>query len=380
MKIDWKTCIKVVVSAFILFLAVHYWEAFSKFVMIALGACAPLFIGAIIAYFVNILMSFYEKYYFPNSKKSSVIKSRRPVCLIGAIVTFIGVAYLIVQLIVPELISCITVLAKAIPIQINNLIKILEQNETLVEYIIPEDLLASLNNLDWQDLISKAVKIVTSGFSNILGTFASAVSTTISLVMTTLISCIFAIYLLLDKDKLMNQCNRLMKVYLKPSWNEKIHYVARILNSRFHGFIVGQCIEAFILGALCALGMMILKLPYAVMIGSFIGFTALIPVAGAYIGGAVGAFMILTVSPIKSVVFLVFLVLLQQFEENLIYPRVVGEAIDLSALWVLSAITIGGGVMGIPGMFIGVPLTATIYQIVKDDVKNKEKLKLKDVE
>ena len=373
MKIDWKTCIRISISAFVLFLAVHYWDAFIKLIGFVLSACTPLIIGAIIAYFVNILMSFYEKHYFVKSKNRALIKSRRAVCLVAAILTFIGVSYLIVQLIVPELISCITVLAKAIPVQINNLIEILEQNETLIEYVIPEEFLASLNNLDWQDLISKAAKIVTSGFSNVLDTVASAVSATISFVMMSLISCIFAIYLLLDKDKLMNQCHRLMKAYLKPSVNEKILYVVSILNNRFHGFIVGQCIEAFILGALCALGMVILKLPYALMIGSFIGFTALIPVAGAYIGGAVGAFMILTVSPIKAVIFLVFLVLLQQFEENLIYPRVVGEAIDLSALWVLAAITIGGGVMGIPGMFIGVPLAATVYQIVKDDVKNKEK-------
>lgn len=378
MKIEWKSCVRICISLFVLFLAVTYWKAFSKFVVLIFTACTPLFIGAVIAYLVNILMTFYERHFFPNSKSKGVNNSRKIICMIAAILSFIGFIYLIVQLIIPELINCIKILASAIPIQVNNLIKIIEQNEVLIEYVIPQEVMNTLNNLDWQDILSKVIKLVTSGFTNVIGTVATAVTSIVSFAMTALISTIFAIYLLLDKERLMNQCNRMMNVYLKQDWNEKIHYVTHIVNDRFHGFIVGQCIEAFILGVLCAIGMYILRLPYALMIGSFIGFTALVPIAGAYIGGAVGAFMILTVSPIQAVIFLVFLVLLQQFEENLIYPRVVGEAIDLSSLWVLAAITIGGGVMGITGMFIGVPLFASVYQIIKDDVNKKEILTQKE--
>lgn len=371
MKIDWKSCLKIMISLFILFLGIHYWEAFSKFFMLLISACSPLFIGAIIAYLVNILMSFYERHYFKNSKNASILKMKRGVCLVLAIITLLAVIYLVISLIIPELISCIQLLAQAIPKNINGLIKIIKHNESLAS-LIPSDVMASLTNIDWQDLLSKIVKVVTSGFTNVIETVAVALSSAISVAMTTLISVIFAIYLLLDKDKLERQCNKLMRIYLKPSWNEKIHYVLHILNESFHGFIVGQCIEAVILGVLCAIGMTILRLPYAIMIGTFIGFTALIPVAGAYIGGAVGTFMILTVSPTQALIFLVFLCLLQQFEENLIYPRVVGASIGLSALWVLASITIGGGVLGIVGMFIGVPLAATLYQIIKDDVQKRE--------
>lgn len=146
-----------------------------------------------------------------------------------------------------------------------------------------------------------------------------------------------------------------------------------ITNDCFHRYIVGQCTEAVILGALCALGMFIFRFPYAVMTGAVIGVTALIPVAGAYIGGAVGFILILSVSPTKAVLFLVYPVILQQLEGNLIYPRVVGSSIGLPGLWVLATVTVGGGIMGIAGMLIGVPIAAALYQILRNDVHKKEK-------
>lgn len=148
----------------------------------------------------------------------------------------------------------------------------------------------------------------------------------------------------------------------------KITYVLSIMNDCFRKYIVGQCTEAVILGLLCIIGMLILQLPYATMIGALIALTALIPVAGAYIGAVVGAFMILTVSPIKALFFLIFLVVLQQLEGNIIYPKVVGSSLGLPGIWVLAAITVGGGIMGIFGMLIGVPIVAAIYRIVKNDV------------
>ncbi|MBQ8401314.1 MAG: AI-2E family transporter, partial [Clostridia bacterium] len=140
----------------------------------------------------------------------------------------------------------------------------------------------------------------------------------------------------------------------------------------FHKYIVGQCTEAVILGLLCTIGMLLFQFPYASMIGALIAFTALIPIAGAYIGAGVGAFMILTVSPIKAVFFLIFIVVLQQLEGNIIYPRVVGSSIGLPGIWVLSAVTIGGGIMGIAGMLLGVPLTAALYRMLQEDLHRRE--------
>lgn len=372
MKIEWKTCFRICFSLFLLFLAETYWEYFIRFIKLFINACIPLIVGAIIAYLVNIVMSFYEKKLFSHSKTKIIKESKTVISLILAVLSLIGFCYLIVQLIIPELVSCIQVLSKAISIYVSNFIKFLEQNETIFEYILPDEFIESLNQLNWQNIITKAIQLITSGFTNVVGTLASAVTATINFAITALFSVIFAIYLLLDKEKIIRQTNRLMKHYLPTSMNEKTHYFFNILNDRFKGFIVGQCVEACILGVLCSIGMSILKLPYALMIGCFIGFTSIIPIAGAYFGGIVGTFMILTVSPIQAIIFLIFLILLQQFEEHLIYPNVVGEAIELSGLWVLIAITIGMGIMGVPGMLIGVPLVATIYQVVKDDMDKKE--------
>lgn len=169
-----------------------------------------------------------------------------------------------------------------------------------------------------------------------------------------------------------NQLHRLMLRYVKPGVHAKMEYVLSVLNDSFHKYIVGQCTEAVILGALCTVGMLVLNLPYATMTGAVIAFTALVPVAGAYIGAGVGALMILTVSPVKAIIFLVFIVVLQQLEGNLIYPRVVGSSLGLPAIWVLTAVTLGGGLLGIPGMLLCVPLASALYRLIKEDVNRSQ--------
>ena len=154
-----------------------------------------------------------------------------------------------------------------------------------------------------------------------------------------------------------------MRACFKPGTRKQILYVAATFHETFTNFITGQCMEAVIIGLLCTLGMSLLRIPYALMTGAVVGATALIPVVGAYIGAAVGAFMVFTVNPLQALLFLVFLVVLQQLEGNLIYPKVVGSSIGLPGLWVLAAVTVGGGVMGIAGMLIGVPLAASVYKL-----------------
>ena len=163
-----------------------------------------------------------------------------------------------------------------------------------------------------------------------------------------------------------------MRTYLKPNWYHKFCYVLGVLDDCFHRYVVGQCIEAVILGSLCMLGMLLFGFPYATMVGALVGATALIPIAGAYIGAGVGAILILTVSPVEAILFLLFIIILQQIEGNLIYPRVVGTKLGLPALWVLAAITVGGNVMGIGGMLLAVPLTTAIYRLVRADVQKRE--------
>lgn len=363
MKVQGKTCLKVGVSIFLLYLAIHYWPALAGFAASLLGAATPLVIGAMLAYMVNILMSFYERHYFPKSRKSAAGKSRRPVCMLAAFVTMIAIIALIIGLVVPELVACVQLIFAELPSALGWVAVHLEKLSFL-----PESVTEFLNSINWESGIQQLVELVTSGIGNVMGTVINLVSSVFSGVVTAFLSLIFAVYLLAGRDRISRQFGRLMDRYLPGSLHRKISYTLNVLNDCFHRYIVGQCTEAVILGLLCTLGMLLLRLPYATMIGALVAFTALIPVAGAYIGAGVGAFMILTVSPIKALVFLVFLVILQQLEGNLIYPRVVGSSMGLPGVWVLAAVTVGGGLMGISGMLLGVPLTAAIYRMLREDV------------
>ncbi len=363
MKLKWKTCFKVAASLFVLFLCMHYWSSAANLLSMVFSAAGSLFIGCIVAYLVNILMRFYEKHYFTNAQKSALIKSRRPVCMIAAFVTLIAVVVLVIWLIVPQLVSCVQLLLAEVPAAVRNIIVWGRSNG-----IIPENILDALGQINWQERINQIIGVLTSGIGSAAEILITSVSSVFSGVVTALLSAIFAIYILAGKEKLASQFLRLGNRYLKPAWMGKVRYVVDTMNDCFHKYVVGQCIEAVILGGLCTVGMLILQLPYALMIGAVIAFTALIPVAGAYIGGAIGAFIILMESPVKALIFLIFLVILQQLEGNIIYPRVVGSSLGLPAIWVLAAVTVGGGVMGIPGMLLGVPLAATVYRLIRNDV------------
>lgn len=363
MKLEWKTCLKVGGSIFLLYLCIHYWSKVAGLISALLGAAAPLLIGCVIAYMINILMSLYERHYFPNSSKTIAVKSRRPVCLLGAVITMLAVIALIICLVIPQLVSCVQLILAELPDAMKALVAWLERWK-----ILPENIADFLNAIDWKSKLGQIISVLTSGIGNVMGVVVSAVSSVFSGIVTAFIAIIFSFYLLMSKDKLLTQGNRLMKHYLKETWYAKVSRVLGILNNCFRRYIIGQCTEAVILGVLCMLGMLILRLPYAVMIGALVAFTALIPVAGAYIGAIVGAFMILTVSPVKALIFIIYLVILQQLEGNLIYPRVVGSSMGLPGIWVLAAVTIGGGMMGILGMLLGVPLAAAIYRILRESI------------
>ena len=367
MKIEWKGCFRLGVTVFVTFLAIHYWSSLTGLAGLIFGAAKALIIGCIIAYVLNILMSFYEKHYFSKSKSRVVEKSRRAVCLLASILTLAAVIALVVGLVLPELAACVKLLIAEAPLAVDSLVAWLEETGFLAN-LVTEDVAEGLLAIDWQGKVNELISVLAAGVGGMAQVAVGAVSATFSVIAQFVIGFIFAIYLLAGKEKLGGQVNRLMEHYLKPSWNEKIRYVLGIFDNSFHRFIVGQCIEAVVLGVLCILGMSILRLPYAMMIGTLIGFTALIPVAGAYIGAAVGAFMILTVSPVQALFFLIFVVILQQLEGNLIYPKVVGSSIGLPGVWVLAAVTIGGGIMGISGMLVGVPTVAAVYQLIRNDL------------
>ena len=375
MKLRWSTCFKVGVSIFLLYLAVNYWQAVADVVSAVIGSAMPLIIGAFIAYMVNILMSRYEKWYFPKAKNKFLVKSRRPVCMTGAFLSLLAILALVVYLIAPQLAEAVQIIIDAIPEFIEELLVLAEEHK-----ILNEETLAALNSIDWQSQIGKVVEMVTSGIGSVMDVLISTVSSVFDIVVTGFLSIIFSIYILSTKETLRSQAHRLAHRYIHTKIRRKLRYVLHTFNECFRKYIVGQCIEALILGALCTLGMWVLQLPYAAMVGALIAVTALIPVAGAYIGAGVGAFMILTVDPMDALLFLIFIVVLQQLEGNLIYPRVVGSSMGLPGIWVLAAVGIGGGIMGITGMFLGVPVAAALYRIIKEDVQKAEEAERKEKE
>ena len=362
MKLDWKTCRRVGVAAFLLYLVIYYWETVSGLLSLLLGACVPLVLGGAIAYLINILMTFYECHWFPKSKAKAAAVSRRPVCMLAALLTVVLVLVLVVQMVVPEFISCVNALIRQAPAAMNELLG----NEA-IERLIPADIEQRLAAIDWNALVSSIGKILLGGFTGAVNAVGSIFSGTV----TALFALIFAVYILLGKDTLRRQCERLMDGYLPEKWRGRVRYALGVLNRSFRSYVVGQCTEAVILGGLCMAGMSLLGFPYAAMIGALVGVTALIPVAGAYIGAGVGAFMILSVSAEKALWFLVYIVVLQQLEGNLIYPRVVGSSIGLPGIFVLAAVTVGGAMFGVLGMLLGVPLVAALYQALRDDLDRR---------
>lgn len=368
MKIEWKSCLKVGVSVFLLYLCIRYWGALAGLFNSIIGAAFPLIIGGVIAYLINILMEFFERHYFPKSKKKFVKKSRRAVCLVAAIVSMLAIIALVIGLVLPQLWDAIMLILSEVPAFMKEAIAFVEDLN-----ILPDNIFDMLEKIDWKSQISKIVSALTTGVGSVVDVAFRTVTTLFSGIVTALLAIIFSLYLLFGKDKLGYQGKRLLKHYMKPSWYEKFMYGITVFDDCFHRFIVGQCLEAVILGGLCTIGMLIFRFPYATMIGALVAFTALIPVAGAYIGAGVGAFMILTVSPFKALMFLIFIVVLQQLEGNLIYPRVVGSSIGLPGIWVLAAVTVGGGIFGIAGMLVGVPLVAAIYRIIREDMQNHRK-------
>lgn len=373
MRFDWKTCFKIGVSAFALYLCITYWPSVGAFISKLLGAASPLLIGFSIAYVINIVMTRYEKIFFSKAKKPFVIKMQRPVCIALAFITLAAIIALVVGLVVPQLVSAVQLIISLIPGVANNVISMLSN----VEWI-SDELLSSLSAIDWKSGISQIIGTLTSGIGGVVNVVITTVTSVFSGIVTAILSIIFAIYLLAAKDTLLKQCERLSKNYMKESVHKKLKYVLSVMNQSFRRYIVGQCTEALILGVLCFGGMLLFRFPYAPMISALVAFTALIPVAGAYIGAGVGALMILTVSPIKALIFLVFIIVLQQLEGNLIYPRVVGSSIGMPGIWVLAAVTLGGGIFGVLGMLLGVPLAATLYNIIKNDIKKRENTPLKE--
>lgn len=326
----------------------------------------PFIIGLMIAFVLNVLVCVIENKWFKRLKWSSSVK--RGISLTISILLVIGFFILLMLLIIPNLQDTIVIFAENIPDYLSNLKELLLKLN--VSNNVINDIMETLSNLGdtaKEYVLNNSGKVIEATFgiaSNVLNAFVNV-----------FIGIVFAIYFLIDKEKISRQFNNIMKAYLPSKSCNKIIDIAELSNRVFANFVSGQCLEAIIIGVLCFFGMIILRLPYAGAISVLVGFTALIPVFGAFIGTIVGAFLIFMVNPLQAVIFVIFIIVLQQLEGNLIYPHVVGKSVGLPGIWVLVAVTIGASINGILGMLLSVPLASIIYSILKTDVNLKLKKK-----
>ena len=373
-NIDKKTCINVAVSAFLLYLAIHYWDRLIDLCNLFLAAAATLINGAMIAYVLNILMRFYERHMAPNTKRKVWNTLRRPTCLALAFLTLLAVIVALIQIILPQLISCFQVLLSTLPGVLRQLYDKLMENPTIASLMRDYNLVLPTTELELRAIVEKAVNLLFNGAGNVVNTAVNFTTSLVGSILSLLMSLIFTFNILIGKETLQRQGCSLMHRVLGDARMERAMHIISTLDDCFHNYIVGQCTEAVILGTLATIGMFILRLDYALMLGTFIGMMALIPIIGPYIGAVVGSVMLFSVSPTKSLIFLIYLFLLQQVEGNLIYPHTVGSKLKLPGLWVLAAVLIGGGMMGISGMVLFVPLTAALYRLLGEWVRRDPRL------
>ena len=355
-----------IIIVLVLFILIYPVEIYNIFLNI-LGVAMPLILGAVLAYVLNILCVKLEKYFFPNTKIKILQKSRRALVILTTLVIVTLVMVGVFRLVLPQFFNALADFFKNIPSFFEGLSALLEK---INHNSVISDQLESMN-IDWSSVQSKVMKYLTSGMGGVFGSTFKIVTGITKGFVNFILALTFAIYILATKEKLGRQIKKLAHAYLKNEHIQKVKYVVDIADDMFSHFIAGQVTEAIILGSLCSLGMIIFRFPYALSVGAFVSITALIPILGAWLGGIVGFLLIAVKSPIEAVFFIVFLLVLQQFESNVIYPRVVGTSIGLPGIWVLASITVGGGLGGIVGMLLGVPVAATIYQLLKNDTNRR---------
>lgn len=327
----------------------------------------PLILGFAFALILNVPMCFFESHIWSNSQKPFLQKLRRPISYIISLILIIGILVGLISLVIPELVD-------AVKIIVQESIEFINKLNAMDEAEIAELPLGNLFlNTDWNKMFTTLQNWFKNQSGTIMNTAVGTISSFVGGIFNFIISFVFSIYILFSKETLKKQAGRLIRAWLPKNFGEWLIHAASLAIENFRNFVSGQVIEAIVLGVLCMTGMLILKIPYAPMVGALVGVTALIPVLGAFIGIIVGAFIILTVDTVKAIVFVIFILILQQIEGNLIYPKVMGSRVNLPALWILAAVTIGGGLAGSIGMLLGVPVFSTIYILLQEATENREK-------
>jgi predicted PurR-regulated permease PerM len=357
----YKKLAAIFISIVIIYWCINNFEIVGNFISNIINVLLPFILGICLAFLLNIPMSFFEKKIFNNNKN----KISRFISIIFAISVIVLILFGIVKLIFPELANIIKLLIDNIPYYNEKIKDIVAK----LENIYP-NLKNTINDVDLnlENLTNQIPKLITSSISiagNLLGYISKMI-----------IAFVFAIYILIDKEKIKKKCIKILYAFCSRKTAIKVRYVMMLTNLTFKKFITAQCLDSAILGILCLIGMLIFKVPYAVPISIFIGVTALIPIVGAFLGAAIGCILIASVNLRKVISFIIIFLVMQQIEGKLIYPKVVGNSIGLPGILVLFAVAVGGGLFGVAGMLFGVPTLSVIYKIFnkiidKKSIKNK---------
>lgn len=358
------------------FINISYIWVFIKYVV---KIFMPFILGAMMAFVLNVLLNVVENKLFKKiSKKNTKTwkKIKRPISLVTTFIMIIALIALILGLIIPQLKNTVELFTENFDSYKTESVELLEKVGIKQENI--NELNKNLENIK-----EEVTNYVNENKNEIMQTTVGVATSVFGTITSIVLGIVFAIYILLKKEDLTRQFKKLTKAYLPEKKQKTLEEISSLSNKTFGNFVSGQCLEALIIGILCFIGMLILQIPYAATISVLVGFTALIPVFGAFIGTAVGAFLILMVDPGKALIFIIFIIILQQLEGNLIYPKVVGNSVGLPGIWVMVAVTVGASIAGILGMLLSVPICSILYSIVRTkvnnriDQKNKEKIKIK---
>ena len=364
-----KWAVGTVAACILIFLGIRYISAIAIAAQWLYDLVKPLLIGTLLAMILSVPLDFIEKHLFRKKQTPRKVKARRPVAILLSLLFVIGIFVGIAVLVIPELTGAISIVVTSITGAMEQLAA-LDSSADLSQIPLAQQL--SILDIDWlalktqlENWIQQISTMILDGTANALGGVASSL-------LDGIVAFVFSIYILANKETLARQISRISRVWLPGKFVNTMSHICSVCADVFRQFIVGQTTEAVILGTLCGIGMGILRIPYAPMVGALVGVTALIPYVGAFLATIVGAFMILTVDPFKALVFVIFLLALQQVEGNLIYPRVVGAKINLPAMWVLAAITVGGNLAGPFGMLLGVPAASAAYALLREATEKRE--------
>lgn len=360
-----------------LILAVIYSEKIFSGVFFTIDILKPFIYGGAIAFVLNILMKVIEEKFLKGWQGKAAKKLKRPLSMVLSIMAIVLVFVVVFGMVIPQMALTASEIGKKVPVFMEQMIlefeRLAEDEPRLADWAKRLETI----EIKWDDILENIIHFLKNGAGDMLNSTFSVAGSIISGAVNMVISFVFALYILAQKERLANQGQRIVSAFLPEQIGNRVLEVCSLLYRNFSNFITGQCLEAVILGTMFVVFMSIFRMPYALMTGVLIAVTALIPIVGAFIGCAVGAFLILINNPLQALWFVVLFFVLQQIEGNLIYPRVVGNSVGLPSIWVLMAVSIGGSLFGVMGMLIFIPLMSTCYALLRESVNKRNEVKVK---